>query len=71
MMTFKQFAGKLESITAGTSRYPADPGEVRGRQEPYTRKAPLSKALFTDRCAQGKMEGGMIEKEPLIPKHGK
>jgi len=33
MMTFKQFAGKLETIPAGTSWYPADLGEARGHQE--------------------------------------
>jgi hypothetical protein len=40
MMTFKQFAGKLETIPAGTSWYLADLGEARGRQELYTRQAP-------------------------------
>jgi hypothetical protein len=32
MMTFKQFAGKLETIPASTSWYLADLGEARGRQ---------------------------------------
>jgi hypothetical protein len=40
MMTFKQFAGKLETIPASTSWYLADLGEARGRQELYTRQAP-------------------------------
>jgi hypothetical protein len=30
MMTFKQFAGKLETIPASTSWYLADLGEARG-----------------------------------------
>ena len=40
MITFKQFAGKLETIPASTSWYLADLGEARGRQELYTRQAP-------------------------------
>ena len=40
MMTFKQFAGKLETIPASTSWYLADLGEARGRQELYARQAP-------------------------------
>ena len=38
-MTFKQFAGKLETIPAGTSWYLAGLGEARGRLELY-RQAP-------------------------------
>jgi hypothetical protein len=40
MMTFKLFAGKLETIPAGTSWYLADMDEARGHQELYTRQAP-------------------------------
>jgi hypothetical protein len=38
MITFKQFAGKLETIPAGTSWYLADLGEARGRQGLYTQQ---------------------------------
>jgi hypothetical protein len=31
MMTFRQFAGKLETIPASTSWYLADPGAARGQ----------------------------------------
>jgi len=30
MITFKQFAGELETVFAGTSRYPANLGEAPG-----------------------------------------
>ena len=39
-MTFKQFAGTLETIPASTAWYLSDLGEARGRQELYTRQAP-------------------------------
>ena len=49
MMTFNQFAGKLETIPAGTSWYPADLGEARGHQELFTRQAPRKPKILRER----------------------
>jgi hypothetical protein len=63
MMTFKQFAGKLETIPASISWYLADLGEARGRQELYTRQAPQKlkilreHALIESAVSSNRIEG--------------
>jgi Fic family protein len=67
MMTFKQFAGKLDTIPASTSWYLADLGEARGRQELYTRQAPQKlkilreHALIESAISSNRIEGITVE----------
>jgi hypothetical protein len=67
MMTFKQFAGKLETIPASTSWYLADLGEARGRQELYTRQAPQKlkilreHALIESAVSSNRIEGVTVD----------
>jgi Fic family protein len=67
MMTFKQFAGKLETIPASTSWYLADLCEARGRQELYTRQAPQKlkilreHALIESAVSSNRIEGVTVD----------
>lgn len=67
MMTFKQFAGKLETVPASTSWYLADLGEVRGRQELYSRQAPQKlkilreHALIESAVSSNRIEGVTVD----------
>lgn len=71
MMTFKQFAGKLETIPASTSWYLADLGEARGRQELYTRQAPQKlkilreHALIESAVSSNRIEGITVEQRRI------
>ncbi|KAF0221304.1 MAG: Filamentation induced by cAMP protein [Geobacteraceae bacterium] len=71
MMTFKQFAGKLETIPASTSWYLADLGEARGRQELYTRQAPQKlkalreHALIESAVSSNRIEGVTVEERRI------
>ncbi len=62
MMTFKQFAGKLETIPASASWYLADLGEARGRQELYTRQAQQKlKILWEHALTESAVSSNRIE----------
>jgi Fic family protein len=67
MMTFKQFARKLETIPASTSWYLADLGEARGRQQLYTRQAPQKlkilreHALIESAVSSNRIEGVTVD----------
>jgi len=71
MMTFKQFAGKLETIPAGTSWYLADLGEARGCQELYTRQAPQKlkilreHALIESAVSSNRIEGVTVDQRRI------
>jgi Fic family protein len=71
MMTFKQFAGKLETIPASTSWYLADLGEARGRQELFTRQAPQKlkilreHALIESAVSSNRIEGVMVDQRRI------
>jgi Fic family protein len=71
MMTFNQFAGKLETIPAGTSWYLADLGEARGRQELYTRQAPQKlkilreHALIESAVSSSRIEGVTVDQRRI------
>ncbi|MDD2735047.1 MAG: Fic family protein [Desulfuromonadaceae bacterium] len=71
MMTFKQFAGKLETIPASTSWYLADLGESRGRQELYTRQAPQKlkilreHALIESAVSSNRIEGVTVDQRRI------
>jgi Fic family protein len=71
MMTFKQFAGKLETIPASTSWYLADLGEARGRQELYTRQAPQKlkilreHALIESAVSSNRIEGVTVDQRRI------
>lgn len=71
MMTFKQFAGKLETISASTSWYLADLGEARGRQELYTRQAPQKlkilreHALIESAVSSNRIEGVTVDQRRI------
>jgi Fic family protein len=71
MMTFNQFAGKLETIPAGTSWYLADLGEARGRQELYTRQAPQKlkilreHALIESAVSSNRIEGVTVDQRRI------
>ena len=71
MMTFKQFAGKLETIPATTSWYLADLGEARGRQELYTRQAPQKlkilreHALIESAVSSNRIEGVTVDQRRI------
>jgi Fic family protein len=71
MMTFKQFAGKLETIPASTSWYLADLGEARGRQELYTRQAPQKlkilreHALIESAVSSSRIEGITVDQRRI------
>ncbi len=71
MMTFKQFANKLETIPASTSWYLADLGEARGRQELYTRQAPQKlkilreHALIESAVSSNRIEGVTVDQRRI------
>jgi Fic family protein len=71
MMTFKQFAGRLETIPAGTSWYLADLGEARGRQELYTRQAPQKlkilreHSLIESAVSSNRIEGVTVDQRRI------
>jgi Fic family protein len=71
MMTFKQFAGKLETIPASTSWYLADLGEARGRQELFTRQAPQKlkilreHALIESAVSSNRIEGVTVDQRRI------
>ncbi len=71
MMTFKQFARKLETIPASTAWYLADLGEARGRQELYTRQAPQKlkilreHALIESAVSSNRIEGVTVDQRRI------
>jgi hypothetical protein len=71
MMTFKQFAGKLDTVPASTSWYLADLGKARGRQELYTRQAPQKlkilreHALIESAVSSNRIEGVTVDQRRI------
>jgi Fic family protein len=62
MMTLQRFARKFESIPATTAWYLADLGEMRGRQELYTRQSPQRlKALREHALIESAVSSNRIE----------
>jgi Fic family protein len=68
MMTLQQFASKPESIPASTSRYLADLGEARGKQELFTKQSPQKlqvlreHALIESAVSSNRIEGVTVDK---------
>ena len=67
MMTFNQFASKLENIPSATSWYLADLGEARGRQDLFTKQSPQKlralreNAMIESAVSSNRIEGVTID----------
>jgi Fic family protein len=68
MMTFRQFAVKLEAIPTATSWYLADLGEARGKQELFTKQSPQrlkvlrEHALIESAVSSNRIEGVTVDR---------
>lgn len=69
MKTFEQFEQQIETIPLTTSWYLADLGEMRGRQELFTRQSPQKlkvlreHALIESAVSSNRIEGVEIDRE--------
>src|SRR4051812_3967499 len=67
MMTFRQFASSPATLPAGTAWHLADLGELRGRQELFTRQSPQKlkalreHALIESAVSSNRIEGVEVE----------
>ena len=67
MMTLRQLSHKPESIPASTSRYLADLGEARGKQELFTKQAPQKlkvlreNAMIESAVSSNRIEGVTVD----------
>jgi len=67
MMTFRQFAGGLESIPTAAAWYLGDLGEARGKQELFTRQSPQKlkalreHALIESAVSSNRIEGVVVD----------
>ncbi|MDI6792857.1 MAG: Fic family protein [bacterium] len=67
MMTFRQFASKLETIPVATSWYLADLGEARGKQELFTKQSPQKlktlreHAMVESAVSSNRIEGVVVD----------
>ncbi len=62
MMTLRHFAAGLPAVPSSASWYVADLGEVRGKQELFTRQAPQKLKVLR--------EHALIERRLLQPHRG-
>jgi Fic family protein len=68
MMTFRQFAAKLEAIPTATSWYLADLGEAHGKQELFTKQSPQrlkvlrEHALIESAVSSNRIEGVIVDR---------
>lgn len=73
MRTFQQFEHQIETIPLATSWYLADLGEMRGRQELFTRQSPQKlkvlreHALIESAVSSNRIEGIEIEQARIKP----
>jgi Fic family protein len=71
MMTFQQFAKKIEMVPAATGWYLADLGEARGKQDLFTKQAPQKlkslkeHALIESAVSSNRIEGVEIDQKRI------